>query len=479
MSKFCELASELTPAISNNDSSGRFNVLLNWAKEIKRFVENPGDGVIKSLIGKAAMVECGDLEDCLRVLPLVASQAGMQFIKLTQMEGGSCLQGESLIRQDLTPTLVYIPIECFSKEDGSNSSSKKDGVIAPTWSELSDFLESSNAISPLIIITCSESFTDISTDLRAVACFDKYFTIRRATPIDRAQYFIAAIGKECFDETISQSLERTGALLNSSFPGERRIGLLVMAMKRLAYELQRPLTYRDLLGFAARGTGYMEEGPKMTAALFKTAVHEAGHSLVAMVDSDWKNIPDYVSIKSGRGFEGIMIDSYTFLNQQQNISGYLNTRHSVRVSLAGRVAEEIILGFEGVDLEAASSDLEVISGSVRRYIARCGMSPEMEVLGRAGDNLSVVVGAESGSESAHVETLARQFVKRQYENTLEIVRSNRKLLEQIIEKLQADGTIYQEDLLLIVHSYRIGLDESYLVKAGHYKKQPNLTISNI
>ncbi|MES2585816.1 MAG: hypothetical protein V4536_02745 [Pseudomonadota bacterium] len=474
MSEHFDAGSQLASFVSVNAISSRFNILQNWAKEIKQYVENPKDDVIKLLMGKAVMVECEDLEDFLGSLPSIASLAGMQFLKLSPLEASSFLQGESSVMKDLIPSLVYIPIECFSEGDGRDGVSKKDGVIVPTWLGLSNFLDSSNSISPLIIVTCGESFGEITKELRAASCFDKYFTIRGSTPIERAQCFIDAIGEECLDETISQSFERVGTLLNSGFPGERRMGLLVMAMKRLAYKTQRILTYRDLLDFTARGTGQMAERQlEITEYLFRIAVHEAGHALVAMVDSDWKNIPDYVSIKSGRGFEGIMIDSYAFLSQQKNTSGYLNTRHSIRVSLAGRAAEEVLLGAEGIGLEGVSADLESISGLVRKHIARYGMSPEMEVLGSSGDNLAVVIGAESGSESAHVETLARQFVKRQYEQTLEIVRSHRKLLEEVVQKLQSDRTMYQEDLSPMVQSYRISLNDANFEKTGCSQKLPS------
>jgi hypothetical protein len=45
-------------------------------------------------------------------------------------------------------------------------------------------------------------------------------------------------------------------------------------------------------------------------------VHEAGHALIAILDSGGANIPDYVSVSPGKGFLGVSVESYGYLYQE-------------------------------------------------------------------------------------------------------------------------------------------------------------------
>ena len=176
-----------------------------------------------------------------------------------------------------------------------------------------------------------------------------------------------------------------------------------------------------------------------------------------MVDSDGANTPDYVSVLPGEGFFGVTVESYQYKYQELGCDSYQNARHSVRVALGGRAAEELILGVEQIGTSGLRADLEEISVYVRGFFAVHGVCLEMEDAEHTGSNLAAVVNGESPSESVHIESLMRRYIERQYLATLEIMQTNRGLMELIIEMLINKNVVYQDDLLPLLKtvSYQV------------------------
>jgi hypothetical protein len=439
-------------------AQGRFEVLNKWFEDLMEVASNPLDRNISLLAGRAVMIECPDASACREILPGIAQLAGLQYQTLTSDQVFTWLEDErndgSLIRGDAlgVPTLAYLPIECFIKND-DKSDKNQYGWEVPSWLRLSRALHAANLDSPLVIVVIGKQYLDLSEELRAAQGFDRRFTIPKASPLERFKEFVDEISTETCDNSIIGHPEKVGVLLSHAFPDKRRLGLLVMSVKRLAARESRPISYKDLVTFSARGTGDMALWPHLNEKnLYRTAVHEAGHALIAILDSDGVNIPDYVSISPGKGFLGVSVESYGYLYQELGCDAYQNCRHSVRVALGGRAAEELVLGVEQIGTSGLRSDLEEISGNVRGFFAVHGICVDIEEAQHTGVNLAAVVNGESASEAAHIEPLMRAYIERQYRKTLDQMRSNRTLLDDIIKLLMKNRDIYQDDLLAMLNN---------------------------
>lgn len=428
---------------------GRYGVLNPWVEDLVATVASPQSDKTSFLAGRAVVIECQDSSACRQILPQVAQMAGMRYLTPKVEEVGQWLGGEAdlLPTQDSDiPTLAYIPIECFIKTSEKSSKNEFEWNV-PTWLELTQSIHEVNQKTPLVIVTVGEKFLDVSDELRAAYAFDRYFTIPKATPIERANEFIDEVGVELLDESITQFPEKVGMLVNMRFPDKRRLGLLVIAIKRLATRNKKRISYKDLVRLAARGTGERTFRPHTHEKnRYRTAVHEAGHVLIAMVDSDGENVPDYVSILRGEGFLGITLEAYEYHYQQIDCDEYRIGRHSVRLALGGRAAEEVVLGTEQIGTSGLRSDLEEVSSIARGFFAVHGVGVNMEDGERTGTNLAAIVNSESTSEAAHIESLMREFIERQYRTVLEMVKLNRDLLDRIVAMLLAKEEIYQDDL---------------------------------
>lgn len=433
----------------------RNGLLSSWIKDLEEIVGRQESPESTSLLGRAVVIEFSDLLACREMLPQIAQMTGMKYATPKTEDIRIWLSNEGKLFPEGevdAPTLVYVPIECFIKSD-EKGLRNEFGWDIPSRPELIQAINAVNQKSPIVIVTVGK-FIDVSDELRAAYAFDRYITIPKSDPVERAHEFMSLVGINNLNESVTKFPEKVGMLLNMRFPDKRRLGLLEIAIKRMHKKSKSPISYRDLVLLAARGTG---EGDYQTHIheknRYRTAVHEAGHTLIAMLDSKGTNVPDYVSILKGNGFLGITLESYEYHYQQLDCDAYQTGRHSVRVALGGRAAEEVILGNEQIGTSGLRSDLEEVSGITRGFFAVHGVCVNMEQELHTGSNLAAIVSSESASEAAHIEAMMRVYIEQQYRITLEAVKSNRSLLDQITEKLLSKEELYQDDLLPMLEKF--------------------------
>src|SRR6201990_1064730 len=103
-----------------------------------------------------------------------------------------------------------------------------------------------------------------------------------------------------------------------------------------------------------------------------TAYHEAGHALVSMHEPASDPIHKATIIPRGRALGMVMRlperDSYSYHRDKM----YAN----LAVSMGGRVAEEVIFGYDKVS-SGASSDIQYATGLARDMVTRWGMSDKL------------------------------------------------------------------------------------------------------
>lgn len=427
----------------------RHEMLGSWIKDLEEIVDRQENPDSTLMLGRAVVIEFSDLLSGREMLPEIAQMVGMRYEmpKIEDIRGWLSNEGGLFPEGGVdAPVLAYIPIECFIKSD-EKASRNQYGWDVPSCSEFIQAINEINQKIPIVIVTMGK-FLDVSDELRAAYAFDRYLTIPKSDPIGRTHEFVNLVGIDSFDESVTKFPEKVGMLLNMRFPDKRRLGLLEMTIKRMHKKSKRPISYRDLVLLAARGTGEGDYRPHIHEKnRYRTAVHEAGHTLVAMVDSKGNNVPDYVSILKGNGFLGITLESYEYHYQQLDCDAYQTGRHSVRVALGGRAAEEVILGNEQIGTSGLRSDLEEVSSITRGFFAVHGICVNMEQELHTGSNLAAIVSSESASEAAHIEAMMRTYIEQQYRIAIETVKSNRALLDQITEKLLSKEELYQDDLL--------------------------------
>ena len=171
----------------------------------------------------------------------------------------------------------------------------------------------------------------------------------------------------------------------------------------------------------------------------KTAYHEAGHAIVSMHCPASDPIHKATIIPRGRALGMVMRlpeeDSYSYARDKM----YAN----LAVSMGGRVAEEIILGFDKVT-SGASGDIQMATSLARSMVTQWGMSEKLGnvLYSTEPANPFVGGGATMSEETARlIDSEIRRIVDEAYEKARKILKKNGGELE-----ILAQGLIEYESL---------------------------------
>ncbi|HHU90328.1 MAG TPA: ATP-dependent zinc metalloprotease FtsH [Clostridiaceae bacterium] len=175
-----------------------------------------------------------------------------------------------------------------------------------------------------------------------------------------------------------------------------------------------------------------------------TAYHEAGHALAVRIVSTTVKVDRVTIIPSGRagGFTSFKPDE----DRQYTTKAQLIEQ--IIVSLAGRAAEELMLGEIST---GAASDLKHANSIARNMITKYGMSDELSNLVFGDENDEVFLGKSyahtrnySEEISAKIDIEIKRIINDAYNKAKEILTENKQRLEDVTtalldkERLEAD-----------------------------------------
>jgi cell division protease FtsH len=189
----------------------------------------------------------------------------------------------------------------------------------------------------------------------------------------------------------------------------------------------------------------------------KTAYHEAGHALVAVHCAASDPIHKATIIPRGRALGMVMRlperDSYSYARDKM----YAN----LAVAMGGRVAEEIILGYDKVT-SGASGDIQMATGLARSMVTKWGMSDKLGPLLYAQNEEEVFLGhsvARTQNVSEATAQMIDQEIKRLVEEALEkarqILNDNLEDLHKIAQALLEHETLSGDEILALLRGEKI------------------------
>jgi cell division protease FtsH len=177
-----------------------------------------------------------------------------------------------------------------------------------------------------------------------------------------------------------------------------------------------------------------------------TAVHEAGHAVVASAITDVDAPTKVTIVPRGRalGATFMVPDKESYHMQKRRMVGQL------AVAFGGRVAEAEFVG----DISAgASDDIRRATEIARAMVTELGMSEKIGPINYAERQGSDFLGTELSTGKWHSEDTAREidqevqrFLNEAYEKAVTIIRANAGPIKQLTEALLKYETITGEDV---------------------------------
>ena len=427
---------------------GHAAVIHQWADEIKTALVQKATVDTWSLVGHAVFIEHADIEESFILASQIASHAGLSIKRVSSDDlFGGAAAGIDLVSEP--PGLIYLEPGDWSTEIDPKGDGDQNQLLANVQEQVEKFIRGFDPAAPILVVTSGEKYQCLADRFRSRGLFDRRFEVRPLTLLERGNLFLDDLGREICGGALLDYPARVGQLLDIELDDKRRQGLATMSLKRKATRENRKLEFVDLVQAGVHGTAESDPARDQTPEyLRRTAVHEAGHAAIAILDSAGKNIPDYAAVGITGAFTGVVAESYTFrMNKEID---QIAARHRIRICLAGRAAEEVVFGCHEIGTRGLTNDLENATTMTTRMFATCGMQLDIDDRRCSGDNLAVVIDTPSPSEMAHVENLTRQFLGIQYRAVLMLLEQNRELLDAIAEALLEQQFLSQEALSTIV-----------------------------
>ncbi|HEY6528699.1 MAG TPA: ATP-dependent zinc metalloprotease FtsH [Cellvibrionaceae bacterium] len=175
-----------------------------------------------------------------------------------------------------------------------------------------------------------------------------------------------------------------------------------------------------------------------------TAYHEAGHAIVGRLVPEHDPVHKVSIIPRGRALGVTM-----YLPTEDKYSESKRGLESMLCSLfGGRIAEELVLGFDGVTT-GASNDIERATALAHRMVTKWGLSEKLGPLhyGEAESGIPGVGTPQySGATSKIIDEETRRIIDECYGRAKQILEDNRDILEAMKDALMEYETIDSEQV---------------------------------
>jgi cell division protease FtsH len=199
-----------------------------------------------------------------------------------------------------------------------------------------------------------------------------------------------------------------------------------------------------------------------------TAYHEAGHAIVALYEPASDPIHKATIIPRGRALGMVMR-----LPERDNYSYHRDKMHAnLSVSMGGRVAEELVFGYDKVS-SGASGDIQYATSLARDMVTQWGMSDAMGPLqyeerqdGYLGYGMSQR-SAMSDETAKKIDAEIRKLVEGGHAKATALLKKHRKKLDLLAETLLEFETLTGDEITNLLKTGKFERDESKSKQPAH------------
>lgn len=328
------------------------------------------------------------------------------------------------------PCVVFI-----DELDAIGGSRKADNVHSELRSTLNELLVQMDGIdstNSILTIAATNTPEELDEALVRAGRFDRKIAMPLPDMKEREQI----LQIHCKEKLLADDVDLHKIAIST--PGFSGSALATLANEAALRAVYREKQAAEMSDFDDALFQIIMEGEKKKvenqAEIRMIAYHEAGHALAIKLLAK-EAVPKVTIIGSTSGAGGV-----TFRAEDNRImysKGQMETQ--IKISYAGRAAEEIYFGNQSDITTGASADIKQATNLIRNYISTYGMSEDFGML-----NMDILVGGRGQGQGIVDE--AKRISRRLYSETLNFLRENQEKLVAVAEKLLVKETIFDEDL---------------------------------
>jgi cell division protease FtsH len=208
---------------------------------------------------------------------------------------------------------------------------------------------------------------------------------------------------------------------------------------------------RIQIGLEKKGATFSADRQKLVA------YHEAGHAVLGALMEEY-DLVNKISIvpRGGAGGVTIFTPEEEAMESGMYTKSYLENR--ICVAMGGRIAEEIINGKEKVTT-GASNDFQQCTNTAKMMVEQMGMSDvigprNISGSGGGGNMFSAGPAGEGASIKNKADSEIDRILKEQYTRGMELLTTNRDVLDLIADTLIKEEKITGTEMLTMIKKIR-------------------------
>lgn len=407
--------------------------ITHWTEQLAELLSEPTVREDWYVIGSAALLEHNVERHAFGIAQSMAERLDVPLVEWTD-------HYEELVG----PAILYVDRSYWGKRSRKQVLDGDYELVSPELvATLHRILEVFDPANPVIMVLSCYDFTHVPESLRCIGKFDRRFDCRASSLQEIGTEFLQWVGWELCDQKLQAKVKQVGRLLRAEGIGDRRQGLMVAALRRRIRYEARSLSFTDVVHFVLHGTAEFDVNDTHENGLYRSAVHEAGHAVVAMIDSAGDDIPDYAAIGTSHDFAGVTTHSYS--NRMEDDLDQSMVLHQIRNSLGGRAAEEIVFGPLGMGTRGNGDDLANVTSLLMEMYLECGMFSYLDESATSTDHLIVAPDDPTATQLDRASQAARDYVTTQYRIVLQQLRDNRTLLDAVTHELKTRQLLDSDD----------------------------------
>lgn len=384
----------------------------------------PGTG--KTLTAKALAGEAG--------VPFF-SMCGSDFMEKYVGVGASRIRELYKKARKSAPCIVFIDeIDAIGGGRGEANSSEKDQTINALLAELDGFKSADN-----VLTICATNRLDIlDPALLRAGRFDLKLAVGLPDKEGRIEILKLHSKNKCLmDEVDIESIAKK----TIGFSGAELENLLNESALIAANNNKEVIDNEDIENafFKVIMDGNKKKRKEIDEDTYLTAWHEAGHTLATkLLTKD--GVPTVTIIQSTSGAGGV-----TFMApDEKNLPSKKYLKNKIKISYAGRAAEELYLEDSEEITTGASQDIKQATSIIKSFIGAYGM-------GNKG-----LIDIKQLTYQYDIVEEATELSNALYKETLVLLTEHKEQLKALANKLVEKETLYEEEIDKILGISQVG-----------------------
>lgn len=382
----------------------------------------PGTG--KTMLAKALAAECK--------MPFIEKN-GSEFLQKHVGSGAEKMQELFATARRYAPSVIFIDeVDVFAGNRESMSGFRTDDILNAFLSEMDGFGDKSDT--PVFVIVAtnfSSDRNDTKLDPAFLRRFDRSIVIDLPSFEERREFLtksLKKLGRNVVSEKLISSLSKRSVGLSLA-----DINLVIQNAIRKCYTGNGIEVLTDEILKEAY-ENYVDGGvnEQKESDLKQTAIHEAGHCIVANI---LRLKPTYITIVGRKRYGGYV----SFSNEDESTYSKDFLLNKICCAYAGRVAEVREYGSSGITT-GIGQDIKTATHLAELMVAEYGMC----------DSDIMYYSVERRSADPEILGRIRDILKEQYSRAEQLVEQNYEKVKRLANVLLEKNSLDEEEIISVL-----------------------------